>query len=34
MPLIPELLKRRTASEGVIRELLSNEASSLNDGVL
>jgi hypothetical protein len=34
MPLIPELLKRRTASESVIQELISNEASSLNSGVL
>lgn len=34
MPLIPELLKRKTASPGVIRELLGARVPAIRDGVL
>lgn len=34
MPLIPELLKRKTASPGVIRELLDARVPAIRDGVL
>lgn len=34
MPLIPELIKRKTASSGVIRELLDAKVPAVRDGVL
>jgi hypothetical protein len=34
MPLIPELIKRKTASSGVVRELLDAEVPAIRDGVL